>query len=34
MIQLTPAERDSIIGILKQLHEQHEAREEHGERQS
>ena len=34
MIQLTPAERDSIIGILKLLHEQHEAREEHGERQS
>ena len=34
MIQLTPAERDSIIGILKQLHEQHEASAKHGERQS
>lgn len=31
MIHLTPAERDSIIGILKQLHEEHEARAEHGE---
>ena len=28
MIQLTPAERDSIIGILKQLHEQREERKE------
>ncbi len=33
MIHLTPAERDSIIGILKQLHEQREARER-GEHQS
>jgi hypothetical protein len=29
MIKLTPAERDSIIHILTELHEQHE---EHGER--
>ncbi|HEX9610444.1 MAG TPA: hypothetical protein VF978_01065 [Gemmatimonadales bacterium] len=28
MIRLSPAERDSIIGILKQLHEQREERKE------
>ncbi len=30
-IQLSPAERDSIVRILEQLHEEHEAGE-HGER--
>ncbi|HJS42492.1 MAG TPA: hypothetical protein VJ755_03405 [Gemmatimonadales bacterium] len=33
MIKLTPAERDSIIHILKELDEERQERDEHNERQ-